>query len=229
MGSAGWPVVLSDGPVSLRPLSLRDAAAWVRARRHNIEWLRPWEASPPQWPGSRTGSVPPVPSSTATYVAMTRRLRREARRGRGLPFTIWYDGELVGQLNVSGITRGSLQSASLGYWIDGRVAGRGIMPTAVALVTDHCFFELGLHRIEVNIRPENTASRRVVEKLAFREEGVRVRFLHIAGDWRDHIAYAVTREEVPGGLLARWHRTHPAPDAHPSASDPHQSPSQTSS
>jgi len=84
------------------------------------------------------------------------------------------------------------------------------MPTSVALVTDHCFWTVGLHRIEVNIRPENTASRRVVEKLGFREEGLRPRFLHIAGDWRDHISYALTREEAGDGLVNRWHKSRDA-------------------
>lgn len=194
----GWPAVLDDGPVRLRPLRMRDGAAWVEVRSRNIAWLREWEATPP-------GAPAEVPTSPATFVTMTRRLRREARQGRGLPFSIFFDGRFVGQLNVASVVRGSLHSASLGYWVDERVAGRGIMPTAVALVTDHCFWTVGLHRVEVNIRPENAASRRVVEKLAFREEGVRQRFLHIAGDWRDHISYALTREEAADGLLKRWH------------------------
>jgi ribosomal-protein-alanine N-acetyltransferase len=196
----GWPAVLVDGPVQLRPLRLRDGATWVEVRSRNVEWLREWEATPP-------GAPAEVPTSAATFVTMTRRLRAEARQGRGLPFAVIYDGALVGQLNASSIVRGSLYSASLGYWIDQRVAGRGIMPTAVALVTDHCFWTVGLHRIEVNIRPENVASRRVVEKLGFREEGLRRGFLHIAGDWRDHISYALLRDEAADGLVKRWHRS----------------------
>ena len=86
-------------------------------------------------------------------------------------------------------------------------AGRGIIPTAVALATDHCFATVGLHRVEVNIRPENAASLRVVEKLGFRPEGLRPRYLHIDGDWRDHLSFALTADEVPEGLLARWLRT----------------------
>lgn len=197
--TAGWPAVLEDGSVTVRPLSLRDGPAWVEARRRNADWLAPWEATPPD------GTVV-FSASLGTFLAMTRRLRREARRGRGLPFVVLHDGAFAGQLNVSGVTRGSLHSASLGYWVDRRVAGRGVMPTAVALVTDHCFSAVGLHRIEVNIRPENLASRRVVEKLGFREEGLRRAFLHIAGDWRDHLSYALVREDVPEGLVARWHR-----------------------
>ena len=209
----GWPAVVEEAGVQLRPLVLRDGPTWVSIRRHNVDWLRPWEATAPgarlAAPGAHPdglGVVPEIPTSLATFVTMTRRLRREARRGRGLPFALCYRGELVGQLNVGGIVRGSLHSAHLGYWIDSRVAGRGVMPLAVALATDHCFGVLGLHRIEVNIRPENTASRRVVEKLGFRDEGVRERFLHIAGDWRDHVSYALTKEDVPNGVLDRWRR-----------------------
>jgi ribosomal-protein-alanine N-acetyltransferase len=75
------------------------------------------------------------------------------------------------------------------------------------MAVDHCFFVVGLHRIEASIRPENQASRRVVEKLGFREEGLRRRYLHIDGAWRDHLCYALTVEDVPGGLLARWRST----------------------
>jgi ribosomal-protein-alanine N-acetyltransferase len=99
-------------------------------------------------------------------------------------------------------------SAYCGYWIDSRAAGRGIMPTALALITDHAFHAGRLHRVEVNIRPENKASRRVVEKLGFREEGYHPHYMYIDGAWRDHIGYAMTWEDVAreGGLLARWRR-----------------------
>ncbi|HEX3708197.1 MAG TPA: GNAT family protein [Mycobacteriales bacterium] len=200
----GWPVVLRDGDIGLRPLRMRDAGPWVESRRHNIEWLRPWEATPP-------GGAGVFGMSRAVFTGMARRLRAEARAGRGLPFVVVVDGAMRGQLNVSGIVRGSLESASIGYWVDQRVAGRGVMPTCVALAVDHCFTAVGLHRIEVNIRPENAASRRVVEKLGFRLEGTRERFLHISGDWRDHLTYALVREEVPGGLLARWYRVGDTP------------------
>nr|BBJ51579.1 hypothetical protein SAVMC3_42080 [Streptomyces avermitilis] len=102
---------------------------------------------------------------------MVRHLRAEAAAGRMLPFVIEYQGRLVGQLTVAGITWGSMCSGHVGYWVDEAVAGRGVMPTAVGLVVDHCFRTVGLHRIEVCIRPENGPSRRVVEKLGFRSEG----------------------------------------------------------
>lgn len=177
----------------LRPISRRDQAAWTRVRSENRDWLAQWEATPPQDMG------PP-----ASFSAMVRHLRRQARSGQLLPFVVVYDGELAGQLTVGGVTYGSLCSAHIGYWVDRRIAGRGVMPTSVALAVDHCFGVLRLHRVEVNIRPENSASLRVVEKLGFREEGLRRSFLHIAGAWRDHRSFALTADEVPGGLLARW-------------------------
>jgi ribosomal-protein-alanine N-acetyltransferase len=144
--------------------------------------------------------------SAAVFTTMTRRLRADARAGRALPFVVTVDGRFAGQLNVAGIVRGSMDSAHIGYWVDEQVAGRGVMPTSVALAVDHCFGPVGLHRIEVNIRPENVASRRVVEKLRFRDEGIRRRYLHISGDWRDHATYALVKEELPNGLLHQWHR-----------------------
>ena len=127
-----------------------------------------------------------------------------ARAGVGLPFVMEVDGEFAGQLNVSQISFGSLSTCSIGYWVAERFAGRGVTPTAVALVADHCFTELGLHRVEICIRPENAASLRVVEKLGFRYEGLRRRYIHIDGGWRDHFAFALTVEDVPFGVLERW-------------------------
>lgn len=135
---------------------------------------------------------------------MVRRYNAQARAGEALPWAVTYDGRLAGQMTISSIIWGSARMGSAGYWVDRDVAGRGVTPTALALAVDHCFFTVGLHRIEVNIRPENHASLRVVRKLGFREEGIRQRFLHIDGGWRDHVSFALTAEEVPDGLLPRW-------------------------
>lgn len=190
-----WPVQLVDGQVGLRALRYRDGQRWRRLRAQNRDWLAPWEATSPD------PATPPL-----SYHQLVRTLNADARAGRALPFAITYRGEMVGQLSVGGIGWGSLRSAHLGYWVSQDVAGNGITPTAVALASDHCLFTLGLHRIEINIRPENTASLRVVAKLGFRDEGLRQRYLHIDGAWRDHRTFALTREEVPGGLVARHRR-----------------------
>jgi ribosomal-protein-alanine N-acetyltransferase len=135
---------------------------------------------------------------------MVRAMRREARLGQAIPWVVTYGDQFVGQLTVGSITWGSARSGQVGYWIDEAYAGRGIIPTTLAMAVDHCFGVIGLHRLEASIRPENHASRRVVEKLGFREEGIRVRQLHINGAWRDHVCYALTAEEVPQGLMPRW-------------------------
>jgi [ribosomal protein S5]-alanine N-acetyltransferase len=200
IGATGWPAKLSEGRVRLRPIQVRDAEAWYELRARNHAWLTSWEATTPG------GS-----SQQLTFKQMVRRLRREARAGRVLPFAVLYEGKLVGQLTVANIIWGSVCSASMGYWVDQRHAGRGIIPTAVALATDHCFKEVGLHRMEVAIRPENHASLRVVEKLGFRPEGLRPNYLHIDGEWRDHLLFALNADEVPEGLLTRWKATRLVP------------------
>ena len=194
--SQGWPAQLAYGPVRLRPLRLRDAGEWRIARLTDRDWLEPWEATTP--------GVVTADDLGHGYIDSIRVLRREARLGLAYPFALELDEHFSGQITVGAITRGSVNSAYVGYWIVRRYAGRGIMPTALALVVDHCFGDGGLHRIEANIRPENAASRRVVEKLGFRPEGTRQRYIHIAGGWRDHLSYALTVEDVSGGLLHRW-------------------------
>ena len=183
---------LTEGRTTIRPIRLRDARQLERELLENRSWLRKWEATSPHGPMNYD-----VRSSI-------RSLQQNARAGLGLPFVLEYDGELAGQLNVSSISYGSVGSASIGYWVSERFAGLGATPTAVALATDHCFFGLGLHRMEICIRPENDPSLRVVEKLGFRYEGLRRRYIHINGDWRDHFCFGLVVEEVPQGVLRRW-------------------------
>ncbi|MCW2724973.1 MAG: GCN5-related N-acetyltransferase [Frankiales bacterium] len=207
MGAPGWPVRLEDGRVGLRPFRVRDAGAWSEARIRNEQWLAPWEGraesqSPATWAERHSGAV---------FAAMLRSHRKEARAGRSLPLVVTYEGRLVGQVTAAGIVRGAFDSASVGYWVDGAHAGRGILPTALAMLVDHCFGPVGLHRLEANIRPENAPSRRVVEKLGFRDEGLHARYLYIDGAWRDHLSFAITREDVSGGMLRRWHEVRPGP------------------
>lgn len=198
-GPAIWPATLGSGDIILRPIKRGDKAEWMRVRARNAGWLEPWEASNP----ASQGELP-------SYAAMVRSLNEQARQATALPFLITEripgvaKPMIVGQLTVSSITWGSAMMATLGYWVDQDRAGRGIVPTSVALATDYCFKNLGLHRMEINIRPENGPSLRVVEKLGFRDEGLRPRYLHINGQWADHRSFALTAEEVPDGLLGRW-------------------------
>ncbi|MGN6413039.1 GNAT family N-acetyltransferase [Flexivirga sp.] len=171
----------------LRPLRVRaDRREFLQLRSVNAAWTRPWDSTAPG-----AGAV------AMSYAQMVRFQDKEAHEGRLLPFAIEVDGALAGQMHLFGISRGALLSAAAGYWIGEQYAGRSITPYALALAIDHAFGAVGLHRIEVNIRPDNDASLRVVEKLGLREEGLRKRYLHINGAWHDHLTFAVTAEELP--------------------------------
>ncbi len=172
---------------------MSDASRWEELRNENVEWLVSWESTrPPESSSVNTG-----------YRSLTRDLIRQGKSGRSLPFVVTYDDTMVGQLTVTGITWGSARWAQMGYWVAEPYAGQGIIPTAVALACDHCLFTMGLHRIEIAIRPENESSLRVVDKLGFKSIGLAPKYLHINGAWRDHLLFAVTAEEVESTMLAR--------------------------
>ena len=185
---------LNHGGVFVRSIRARDARPLRALLKSNRSWLEKWEATIPGY-----SEFPPVGD-------IIRSLLRLAKQNQAAPFIIEHDGDVVGQVTVSGLSFGSLSSGSIGYWISQDRAGKGITPTAVALVADWCFTGLGIHRIEICIRPENVSSLRIVRKLGMRYEGLRRRYIHIDGDWRDHFCFAVTIDEVPGGLLARLTR-----------------------
>lgn len=182
------------GLLLLRVIRHRDGREWRSVRVRNRDWLKNWDATTP----------PISPGPPPTFAAMVRGMRAETKAGRLIPWVLELDGQIIGQLTIGGITRGSLCSAHAGYWIDKDYAGHGIMTLALGAAIDYLFVQEGLHRVEVNIRPENASSKRIVEKLGLRYEGLRERYLHIDGDWRDHLSYAITYEEVPDGLLTRF-------------------------
>lgn len=188
-----WPVTLRHGPLTLRPLDVSDQQAWRDLRTSNLDWLRPWEATVP----------PETDGRPASFRMLARRLQRMARNGQAMPFAVEVDGEFAGQVTVNNIVRGSAQFASVGYWIGQEFAGRGLTPLAVALTIDYCFRVERLHRVEIAVRPENANSLRVVEKLGLQQVGFAPRYLHINGAWRDHVLFAITAEECPGGLVNR--------------------------
>ena len=184
--------VLNHGDVNLRLVRVRDAKKLERLILGNREWLRPWEATNPHGP------------NTFDVKAQVRGLLKQLKEDQGYPFVIEYRGEVVGQLNVANVLFGSVSSALLGYWIAPNFAGKEITPTAVALAIDYLLNIVGLHRVEIDIRPENNASLRIVEKLGLRYEGLKERYIHINVDWREHYIFAITHEEVPSGILNRW-------------------------
>ena len=190
-----WPVSLAANGVLLRPIKRSDRFAWTEIKARNKSWLSPWEATNPD------GHI-----STPTFSDVYRQSRRSAKNGNAFMFAIVVDGDLVGQITLGNVIWGSLREGYIGYWIDQKHAGRGIMTTSLALLTEYSLKEAGLHRIEVSIRPENHASLRVVEKLGFNNEGMRPRFLHIDGDWRDHSIFVLTSENINSSNIAKFIR-----------------------
>lgn len=189
-----WPIVLHGENIELRPPRFSDRAQWNQVRSENKEWLSPWEASLPQTPIGAPASefLTKLPS----FYAMVRTLHREARAGRSYSFMIWQGKNLIGQITMGGVIYGALRGAHIGYWIDKNYAGRGLTTDAVKTLTNFAFEGLGLHRIEINIRPENAASIRVAEKAGYHFEGDRADFLHIAGAWRDHKSFVKINDLV---------------------------------
>ena len=190
----GWPATLTSGLVRLRPVKARDFTAWREIRLRNEDWLAQWEPTSPQtWADRHTFS---------SFMWQRREMRRAARDGLAMPFVMCVDGDLAGQVNIGPILRGPLCSGDIGYWIDEKYAGRGLMPQAVAMATLHALGEGRLHRVAAVVRPENAASLRVVEKVGFRREGDFKNYLDIDGGWRDHVAFAVTAEDNHTRLTA---------------------------
>lgn len=189
------------GLVAIRGVRRGDAGVLRSLLAQNRVWLSPWEAT---YPGGG-GAVPGSQSMKPAIRAMS----RQRKLGFSVSFVMLLEGEVVGQLSISDISSGALRSASIGYWISQHVAGRGVTPAAVALAIDYAFQDLRLHRVEICIRPENVASLRVVQKLGLRHEGLRERYIHIDGQWRDHESFAITADEVPQGMLARLGESRP--------------------
>ncbi|KHF42350.1 N-acetyltransferase GCN5 [Saccharomonospora viridis] len=196
----GWPAVLGPlvvpaGVVLLRPVRLRDAQHWSRIRLRDREYLERWEPT-------QAGDWAERNAAWA-WLSQWSTLRRLAKHGQCLPFAITVDGGFAGQLTIGNIVRAALRSAWIGYWVSSTLAGGGVATAAVALATDHAFGQAGLHRLEATVRPENTASLRVLDKVGYRKEGLFLRYLDVQGAWRDHLCYAITAEEVGDGLVTR--------------------------
>ena len=177
------------GPrVLLRPLAADDFEAWRRVRERSHDWLEPWE------PLLEAGAPDPS-TDPAAFRARCGSWERQRQFDSAYGFGVFLGDEFVGEVSLGSVQRGPFQSAFVGYWIDQDHAGMELVPEAVAVLLRFAFDELGLHRIEAAIVPRNTASRRVVEKLGLREEGLATRFLQIRGVWEDHARYAITAEE----------------------------------
>lgn len=178
--------VLTTERLTLRACAANQAGAMCAALRKNRRHLEPW-----------------TPLATADYFTLTStseriaRWRSEWRKGCGFNFHVYEKKQtsIVGHVALTGIARGVLENAYLGYWIDGESQGRGYAGEAAAAALEFGFGVLKLHRIQASVMPRNARSIRVAERLGFRNEGTALRYLKIHGHWEDHLIFAMTHEE----------------------------------
>ncbi len=181
--------ILRGARVLLRPLSISDWDAWREVRLRCVTWLGRWE------PVLELGGVDPL-FSRAAFASWCAAWEHERRLDLSYAFGIFLlDGRFVGEISVGGVYRGSFHTGYLGYWIDEAVAGSELAPEGIVLLMQYAFESLLLHRLEAVIMPDNHPSTRVAEKLTLRSEGLAVRFAQVAGEYVDHVRYAMTVEE----------------------------------
>lgn len=168
----------TGGRTFIRPPRADDVAEWIALVRASRAFHKGWIA----------------PASTAQ--AFDAHLRRnESAEFAAFVICRREDGALAGSANLSQIFMGPFRSAYMGYWAGAPFAGRGYMTEGVSLVLTHAFRVMGLHRVEANLQPTNDASRALVQRLGFRQEGYSPRYLKVAGRWRDHERWALLRDE----------------------------------
>jgi ribosomal-protein-alanine N-acetyltransferase len=167
--------------VRIAPLSAADEREFLALARDSREYHRPWVHPPRDSAGYAQLLARSAGEDTAALVA---------RRGS--------DDALVGVFVLSQIFRRSFQNAYIGYYGSAAHAGHGYMTEALALVLDHAFGPLRLHRVEANVQPGNGASLALVQRCGFRREGFSPRYLKIGGRWRDHERWAIVAEDWRG-------------------------------
>lgn len=172
-----FPAALPDD-VALRLLQRDDGPALAAAYERNRTHLEPWEPARPAAFYEADYQSQRIPVQLLEHL-----------NGRSVPLVLERAGEIVGRVNLSDVVRGAFCSAHLGYWVDARLAGRGIMTAAVEAAVAHARDGLGLHRVQAATLPHNAASQRVLGRAGFERIGLAPRYLQIAGRWQDHVLY----------------------------------------
>jgi ribosomal-protein-alanine N-acetyltransferase len=178
----------------LRPFRPSDVRALRAFAIENEAHLGPWSPRP------RT------PSAGRSIVEIAKRVsaqRKAWRDDRGYAFAVTLrtpgaragEAPLVGRVALNEVVRGAFQNAYLGYLIGGAWQGRGLAREAVAAALGFAFGIAALHRVQAAIMPHNARSLALARALGFREEGFAERYLNIDGDYRDHVIFAMTRED----------------------------------
>ncbi len=170
--------------VHLRPPRPEDGGEFLALRKSSRKFLEPWEPDTP----------PEIDMFAASGVARFLARANTPRRER-LFVCRNSDGAILGAVTLSQITRGALQTATIGYWIGAKHARQGFMSEALELAFDHAFRKLSLNRLEAAILPENSASKAIAEQRGFHFEGLSRGYAKLGGKWRDHERWAITKSD----------------------------------
>ena len=181
------PVEIIGSRCIVRDLGPEDARALLDLRVRNREFFEPFEPTPAAEHFTQGAQRDSIELGNRAWDD-----DREYTFGVFLP-----EGSLVGRVRLSVVVRGPWQNANVGYYVDRDVNGRGICTEAVGLVVDFAFDRLELHRVQAAVMPRKADSIRVLEKNAFRREGLASNYLRINGEWEDHLVFAVTTEDRP--------------------------------
>ena len=193
--------VVAMDRVLLAPPQPEDYRQWADLRRESRAFLEPWE---PIWPNDAL--------SRAGFVRRISYQCQEWNADRSYHLMIWRteDAALLGGIAMTNIRRGVAQAGMVGYWLGQQFTGQGYMAEALAAAIDFGFTDLGLNRIEAATMPHNDASRRLLMRAGFAEEGLASDYLKIAGEWQDHVLYGLPRRRwAPGGNTASIHTGDP--------------------
>ena len=180
MNNSNWPETAQEsGEILLRPAQPADADEYIRIVTASSSFLHPW-VDPPDDPTKFNALI------------------EQSTQAEFLPVLVCLcsDQRIIGNINISQIAYGNFCSAYLGFWIAQEFAGRGLMTAALQKLVTVAFQEMKLHRLEANIQPANTSSKKLVARAGFRQEGHSLHYLKIEGTWQDHDRYAITAEDL---------------------------------
>ena len=182
-------LLIQTDRLDLRLPQLSDHKNWSQLRFESKEFLTPWE---PTWSHDHLLRRP--------FISRVNWAKRSIQNGTAIPLFIINrnEGALIGAITLDNIRRGPNQTATMGYWIGLPYVRKGFMSEAISALVHYAFGTLDISRIESACLPENTPSRKVLEKCGFKYEGVAQAYIQIDGRWRTHVLYSSLRYDRRG-------------------------------
>lgn len=164
----------------------RDWKSWVRLRRNSYKFLHKWE---PYWNIEQC--------TRANYMKQLRLQRSKAAYDQAYSFLCFNKENkiLLGGINISNIQRGVTQTCNIGYWLGETHSGKGFMEESIRSIIPYIFETIKVNRIQAYTLKSNLPSRKLLEKLNFKKEGVLRKAMKINNIWQDHVLYALINND----------------------------------